>query len=69
MSDVFPKWTNRLPLMIIIGALLIGTGVTAGLLVLFHQQIHQRGLHARAAGRVFPFHPRRPVGHGLPLLP
>jgi hypothetical protein len=30
MSDIFPKWTNRLPLMIIIGAVLIGSGVTAG---------------------------------------
>lgn len=30
MSDVFPKWTNRLPLYFIIGALLIGSGVTAG---------------------------------------
>ena len=30
MSDIFPKWTNRLPLMIITGALLGGTGVTAG---------------------------------------
>jgi hypothetical protein len=30
MSDVFPKWTNRLPRQIIIGALLAGTAVTAG---------------------------------------
>ena len=30
MSDIFPKWTNRLPLMMITGALLGGTGVTAG---------------------------------------
>jgi hypothetical protein len=30
MSDTFPKWTNRLPLMIVVGAVLIGTGVTAG---------------------------------------
>jgi hypothetical protein len=30
MSDIFPKWTNRLPVMIITGALLMGTGVTAG---------------------------------------
>ena len=30
MSDVFPKWTNRLPLMIIVGAILLGTAVTAG---------------------------------------
>jgi hypothetical protein len=30
MSDIFPKWTNRLPLMIIIGVLLISTAVTAG---------------------------------------
>src|SRR5438067_13475348 len=31
MSDIFPKWTNRLPSIIIIGALLVGTGVTGGL--------------------------------------
>jgi hypothetical protein len=30
MSAIFPKWTNRLPLMIITGALLIGGAVTAG---------------------------------------
>jgi hypothetical protein len=30
MSAIFPKWTNRLPLMVITGALLIGGGVTAG---------------------------------------
>jgi hypothetical protein len=30
MSAVFPKWTNRLPVMIITGLLLVGGGVTAG---------------------------------------
>jgi len=30
MSAIFPKWTNRLPLMIIIGLVLVGTAVTAG---------------------------------------
>ena len=30
MSDVFPKWTNRLPLMVIIAVLLVGSAVTAG---------------------------------------
>jgi len=30
MSAIFPKWTNRLPLMIIIGVLFTGTFVTAG---------------------------------------
>src|SRR5882757_1474780 len=30
MSAIFPKWTNRLPLMIVIGLLLVGTAVTAG---------------------------------------
>jgi formate-dependent nitrite reductase cytochrome c552 subunit len=30
MSAVFPKWTNRLPLWIILGVLLLGGGVTAG---------------------------------------
>lgn len=30
MSAIFPKWTNRLPLMIIIGVLLVGSAVTAG---------------------------------------
>jgi hypothetical protein len=30
MSAIFPKWTNRLPLMIVIGLALVGTAVTAG---------------------------------------
>ena len=30
MSAIFPKWTNRLPGMIITGVLLVGTAVTAG---------------------------------------
>jgi hypothetical protein len=30
MSDVFPKWTNRLPLQILVGALLTGSAVIAG---------------------------------------
>ena len=30
MSAIFPKWTNRLPLMIVIGLVLVGTAVTAG---------------------------------------
>jgi len=30
MSDIFPKWTNRLPLMVIIGVLMLGSAVTAG---------------------------------------
>jgi hypothetical protein len=30
MSAIFPKWTNRLPLMIIVGVVLIGSAVTAG---------------------------------------
>jgi formate-dependent nitrite reductase cytochrome c552 subunit len=31
MSDIFPKWTNRLPLNLAVGILLIGGGVTAGI--------------------------------------
>src|SRR5512139_1287695 len=30
MSAIFPKWTNRLPLMILIGGGLTATAVTAG---------------------------------------
>jgi hypothetical protein len=30
MSAIFPKWTNRLPLYIIIGVMLVGSAVTAG---------------------------------------
>jgi len=30
MSDIFPKWTNRLPLQIAVGAVLVGTALTAG---------------------------------------
>jgi hypothetical protein len=35
MSDFFPKWTNQLPRNIIIGALLVGTAVTAGVTYYF----------------------------------
>ena len=35
MSDFFPKWTNNLPRNIIIGALLVGTAVTAGVTYYF----------------------------------
>lgn len=30
MSDIFPKWTNKLPAMVIVGGLLVGGVVTAG---------------------------------------
>ncbi len=30
MSAIFPKWTNRLPALIIIGALLVGGALVAG---------------------------------------
>ncbi len=30
MSDIFPKWTNRLPLKLAVGAVLVVTAVTAG---------------------------------------
>ena len=30
MSAVFPKWTNRLPLLAIVASMLFGTGVVAG---------------------------------------
>lgn len=30
MSDVFPKWTNRLPLYVVTGAVLFGGGLVAG---------------------------------------
>jgi Cytochrome c7 and related cytochrome c len=31
MSDIFPKWTNRLPAQILLGAVLVGAGVVAGI--------------------------------------
>jgi len=35
MSDVFPKWTNRLPRQMILGALLAGAAATAGVTYYF----------------------------------
>ncbi len=35
MSDIFPKWTNRLPLKIAIGALLVAGAATAGITYYF----------------------------------
>jgi hypothetical protein len=31
MSDIFPKWTNRLPRQIAVGLALVGAGLVAGL--------------------------------------
>jgi len=31
MSDVFPKWTNRLPLLVLTGAVLVGTAAIGGI--------------------------------------
>jgi len=30
MSHVFPKWTNRLPLLVLVGLVMVGTAVVAG---------------------------------------
>ncbi|MCB1128829.1 MAG: cytochrome c3 family protein, partial [Verrucomicrobiae bacterium] len=30
MSDIFPKWTNRLPALVLTGAALVGTAAVAG---------------------------------------
>jgi len=35
MSDLFPKWTNRLPILLIIGSLLVAGGVIAGMTYYF----------------------------------
>lgn len=35
MSDIFPKWTNKLPAMIAVGGLLVGGVVTAGVTYYF----------------------------------
>lgn len=43
MSDVFPKWTNRLPLQLIAGALLTGSAVVAGVWYYFTPQYTRVG--------------------------
>jgi len=43
MSDIFPKWTNSLPRNIIIGALLVGTAVTAGVTYYFTPKYYRVG--------------------------
>jgi hypothetical protein len=43
MSDIFPKWTNKLPRQIIIGALLMGTATIAGVTYYFTPQYTRVG--------------------------
>ena len=43
MSAIFPKWTNRLPLMIIVGVVLIGSAVTAGVWYYFSPKYYRVG--------------------------
>src|SRR6266850_2901721 len=54
MSEIFPKWTNRLPLYLIIGALLVGGGVTAGVWYYFTPKYTRVG-----------YEPIQPVGFPL----
>lgn len=35
MSNVFPKWTNRLPLLVLVGGVLLGGGVVTGVTYYF----------------------------------
>src|SRR5262245_35437450 len=35
MSDIFPRWTNKLPGQIIVGAVIVGTTVSAGITYYF----------------------------------
>lgn len=35
MSDIFPKWTNKLPLMVGVAAVVLGASVTAGITYYF----------------------------------
>lgn len=35
MSDIFPKWTNRLPLQVLVGAIVVGSLMTVGVAYYF----------------------------------
>jgi hypothetical protein len=43
MSDIFPKWTNKLPAMIAVGAVVLGTTVTAGVWYYFTPKYYRVG--------------------------
>src|ERR1051326_8853138 len=45
MSDIFPRWTNKLPGQIIAGVLLVGTAVTAGGAYSFPPKYTRVGYH------------------------
>jgi hypothetical protein len=61
MSAIFPKWTNRLPLLIVVGGGLVATAVTAGVWYYFTPKYFRVGYqpiqpvafsHATHAGQV-----------------
>ena len=43
MSDIFPKWTNKLPLQVILGAALVGTVATLGVTYYFTPKYTRAG--------------------------
>ena len=43
MSAIFPKWTNKLPLMVIVGGILTASGVTAGVWYYFSPKYYRAG--------------------------
>jgi hypothetical protein len=47
MSDIFPKWTNRLPGRLLVGAALVGTSVVAGVWYYFTPKYTRVGYQPR----------------------
>jgi hypothetical protein len=67
MSAIFPKWANRLPVMIIIGATLLGTALVAGAWYYFTPKYSRVGYQPI---QPVPFSHNTHAGRlGLPLLP
>jgi hypothetical protein len=52
MSDIFPKWTNRLPMYVVVGGALVATAVTAGVWYYFTPKYTRVG-----------YEPIQPVGY------
>ena len=50
MAAIFPKWTNRLPLLLVVGGMLTGTTVIAGLWYYFTPKYTRVGRGSRRVG-------------------
>ena len=69
MANFFPRWTNWIPIKMVVCVIVLAGGLTGGHLVLRHAEIYKGRIPADPAGAISARYSRNAIGNGLPVLP